>query len=109
MQRAVLLGVALCVHLAAAPAVQAVDYFWQNGVGGAFTEPSNWTPFVPPGVQGPGGAADTVNFDLGTAEAAPYLVSDVSGQNNRLLVRDDSLQLSIFPSYSLASTGGNDP
>ncbi|MGD9636192.1 MAG: hypothetical protein AB7U97_23120, partial [Pirellulales bacterium] len=56
-----------------------------------------------------GGAADTVNFDLGTAEAAPYLVSDVSGQNNRLLVRDDSLQLSIFPSYSLASTGGNDP
>jgi len=109
MQRTRLLWVALCASFAASDAAHAVDYFWQNATGGSFTEPSNWLPFAPPGVQGPGGATDTVNFDLGASDGAPYLITDVSGENDRLLVRNDSIHISVFPSYSLASTGGNDP
>ena len=54
--------------LHAAPAT-AVHYFWTNPLGGAFDEPSHWTPFAPPATQGPGGANDTTNFDLGAGLA----------------------------------------
>jgi T5SS/PEP-CTERM-associated repeat protein len=60
-------------------------------------------------VHGPGGPLDTVNFDLGAATTNPYLVTDVANESSRLLVHNDSVQLSVFPSYSLASTGGASP
>jgi T5SS/PEP-CTERM-associated repeat protein len=87
----------------------AVDYFWQNAVGGAFDEPSNWLPNSPPGMQGPGSAADTVNFDLGAASSSPYLVTNVDGENDQLLVHNDSVHLALFLNYALLNAGGADP
>ncbi|MCI0333104.1 MAG: PEP-CTERM sorting domain-containing protein, partial [Planctomycetes bacterium] len=71
-------------------------------------EPSNWSPFVPPGMQGPGGPLDTVNFDLGTAPSTPYVVTDVGGESDQLIVHNDSVHLSIID-YVLLSTGGTNP
>jgi T5SS/PEP-CTERM-associated repeat protein len=105
----VLVCVVVVATIARASSLWAVDYFWQNPVGGAFDEPSNWSPNSPPGMQGPGGALDTVNFDLGAASSSPYLVTDVDGENDQLLVHNDSVQLSIFLNYSLLNAGGADP
>lgn len=103
----------MCVVLAVAigvgrPAV-AVDYFWTNTNGGAYDEPSHWTPFSPPALQGPGGASDTVNFDLGVPTVTPYFVTDASRENSQLVVHNDSLLFSVFVDYELSSTGGANP
>jgi T5SS/PEP-CTERM-associated repeat protein len=50
-----------------------------------------------------------VNFDLGAAATNPYVVTDVSGQNNQLIVHNDSVELNVFPSYTLLSAGGANP
>lgn len=96
-----LLGLVL---IGARPAA-AVDYFWQSAAGGAFGNAANWLPAAPPG---PGGAADTVNFNLGVAAANRYLVTGVGGQSNRLLVRKDTVQLAVGD-YTLTSAGVASP
>jgi T5SS/PEP-CTERM-associated repeat protein len=101
------LVLAACV-IDAAP-VHAVDYFWNNANGGAYDEPSHWTPFTPPATQGPGGASDTVNFDLGVAVSTPYPVTDLSRENSRLVVHEDAVRMSIFVNYELSSPGGANP
>ena len=94
------LGLAL---IGARPAA-AVDYSWQKTAGGSFAQAANWLPAT----LGPGGAADTVNFNLGVAAANRYLVTGVGGQNNRLLVRKDTVQLAVGD-YTLTSAGGASP
>jgi T5SS/PEP-CTERM-associated repeat protein len=77
-------------------AAHAVDYFWTRTSGGSFTTPQLWDPFpFPTGPFGPGGAGDTVNFDLGTPMASRYTMTGVAGENDRLLVHNDSLTLEI--------------
>lgn len=98
---------AVCVILALVvvyPAC-AVDYFWQPSGGGAFGTAANWLPAAP---AGPGGAADTVNFDLGVAVANRYTVSGVGGQNNRLRVHNDTVRLNVTD-YTLTSAGAAAP
>ena len=73
MSRYISCCVAMMVSIATSDSALAVDYFWTNPVGGAFDEPSNWTPFSPPATQGPGGASDTINFDLGVSSAYAVL------------------------------------
>ncbi|HEX2476092.1 MAG TPA: hypothetical protein VHK01_15180, partial [Lacipirellulaceae bacterium] len=109
MARKWLVCATLVALLGKALPAQAVDYFWQNSSGGSFLEPSNWQPFAPPGTQGPGGANDTVNFDLGVAPSSRYLLTDLSGQNDQLIIHNDSVELSVFPSYTLRSPGGVNP
>jgi T5SS/PEP-CTERM-associated repeat protein len=104
-------GILLCsivVIVIAAPAM-AIDYFWNNPNGGAFDEPSHWTPFSPPATQGPGGASDTVNFDLGVLASTPYSVSDLGRETSQLIVHNDSVLLSIFVNQVLSSAGAADP
>lgn len=98
---------AVCLLLAVAggrPA-KAVDYFWQPSGGGAFGTAANWSPAAP---SGPGGAADTVNFNLGVATANRYTVTGVGGQNSRLLVRNDTVRLNVTD-YTLTSAGAAAP
>lgn len=83
----------------------AVNYFWQTAAGGAYGTAANWTPPAP---AGPGGAADTVNFDLGVTQANRYTVSGVGGQSNRLLVHHDSVRLAVGD-YTLMSAGAAAP
>jgi T5SS/PEP-CTERM-associated repeat protein len=109
MPRRVLVCVTLLASLSGVSPLLAVDYFWQNPVGGAFDEFSNWLPNSPPGIQGPGGPLDTVNFDLGVAPSSRYIVSDFAGESDQLLVHNDSVQFSIFLDYALLSAGGTDP
>jgi T5SS/PEP-CTERM-associated repeat protein len=106
MPRRILVCVTLLASLGTRSAALGVDYFWQNSTGGAFTEFSNWTPMAPPG---PGGSNDTANFDLGVNTSSRYTITDVAGENDQLLVHSDSLELSIFPEYSLLSPGGGNP
>src|SRR5262245_27810963 len=101
-----MLGVTLLASLCTDSTTQAVNYFWQNSVGGAFDEPSNWSPLVP---QGPGGPNDTTHFDRGVDPSNRYVVTDAGRENDRLIVHDDSLELTIFVNHALLSTGGNDP
>lgn len=106
----VLLGcLALTTVLNTSNAARAVDYFWTNSNGGAFDEPSHWTPYSPPVTQGPGGANDTVNFDLGVSSITPYFVTDMGRENSQLIVHNDSLLLSVFVHHELSSTGGANP
>ncbi|MGD9634141.1 MAG: hypothetical protein AB7G28_12315 [Pirellulales bacterium] len=91
--------------LVAARPAAAVDYFWQKTAGGAFGTAANWLPAAP---AGPGGAADTVNFNLGVAAANRYVVTGVAGQNSRLLARKDTLQLNVGD-YTLTSAGVASP
>jgi len=97
----VILGLAL----AGARPAAAISYFWQNAAGGAFGTAANWLPAAP---AGPGGAADTVNFDLGVAQANRYNVSGVGGQSSRLLVHHDTMQMSVGD-YTLTSAGSAAP
>jgi T5SS/PEP-CTERM-associated repeat protein len=103
------LGLGLTLGVLAISPAAAVDYFWTNTNGGAYDEPSNWTPFSPPATQGPGGASDTVNFDLGVSATTPYFVSDMGRENSQLIVHNDSLLLSVFVNHRLSSTGGANP
>lgn len=83
----------------------AVNYYWLNTGGGNFGQSSNWTPFNPIwGLQGPGGASDTVHFDLGTSANNRYLVNNVNGVNDQLLVHNDSVAFEI-DHYMLVSSG----
>jgi hypothetical protein len=69
--------------LAGAVPVRATDYFWISPLGGPFSASPLWTPFNPlAGQLGPGGATDTVNFDLGAPLAIPYDVTGAVGQND---------------------------
>jgi T5SS/PEP-CTERM-associated repeat protein len=109
MLRRMLVSVTLWAALSGASPLLAVDYYWQNSAGGAFDEFSNWLPNSPPGMRGPGGPLDTVNFDLGRSPTSRYVVSGVDGENDQLLVHNDSVQLSVFLDYALLSAGGADP
>jgi len=96
-----LIGVALFAALGWISPARAVDFFWVGpglgGPGGNFRNSNNWT-FTPPPFPldpAPGGANDTVNFDLGRAPENRYTVTNVHGENNRLIVHDDSLTLVV--------------
>jgi T5SS/PEP-CTERM-associated repeat protein len=88
---------------------RATDFFWQSPGGGAFTDSDFWQPFDPITMIGPGGPGDTVNFDLGVPTASRYTVAEVVGENNRLLVHDDSLTLSLSGGYMLLSNTTSEP
>jgi T5SS/PEP-CTERM-associated repeat protein len=101
MPRCNLTRVALLVALGWTSPAQAVDFFWVGpglgGPGGNFRNSNNWT-FTPPPfplVPAPGGASDTANFDLGRTPENRYTVTNVHGENNRLIVHDDSLTLVV--------------
>ncbi|HEX2474063.1 MAG TPA: hypothetical protein VHK01_04930, partial [Lacipirellulaceae bacterium] len=75
-------------------AAWAVDFFWTGpglgGPGGNFRNASNWT-FTPPPFPldpAPGGEGDTANFDLGRVPENRYTVTNVRGENERLVVHD---------------------
>jgi T5SS/PEP-CTERM-associated repeat protein len=86
--------------LVAQQSLHAEDFFWQNPIDGSFQTAANWTPLSPTQM-GPGGAADTVRFNL-AAGMTPYSVSDVAGENDRLVVGEDALTLVISDQgYSL--------
>ena len=76
------------------PCASAVDYWWANHDDGDFRKSVNWTPFNIV-FAGPGDADDFVHFDLGTAPEDRYVVSNVSGENDGLLVHNDSIKLEI--------------
>jgi T5SS/PEP-CTERM-associated repeat protein len=107
--RHILSCLVLVVSLPVAQSVSAVAYFWTNANGGAFDEPSHWTPFAPPATQGPGGAGDTVNFDLGASTSNRYVVTDAGRENSQLIVHNDSVEVTIFIDHELLSTGGANP
>jgi len=100
-------GAAALLLLAVATPAWAVDFFWNNSGGGQFTKPGNWLPAV----GGPGGAGDTVHFDLGIAPTDRYIVTDVGGEkdigreNDRLLIHNDSLSLVVSNDYTLLRPG----
>lgn len=106
MPRRILVPATILTALVATLPAAAVDYYWQENGGGSFAESSNWNPLAP---QGPGGANDTVNFDLATPTSSRYSVTGISGENDRLLVHDDSLTLSLSGSYTLLGTGSANP
>jgi len=89
---------------------RGTDFFWVGAGNGSFVDPARWTPFsiVPP-IIGPGGAGDTVNFDVGVLPGSRYTVASVAGQNNRLLVHNDSLTLALSGNYTLLDTSASDP
>lgn len=63
---------------------------------GLFRVPVFWTPFDPvnlPPSLGPGGADDIVIFDLGRPPTNRYIVSNIHGSNDQLIVEDDTLVL----------------
>ena len=105
--------VTVCVVLFAvlgthSPAPWAADSFWTGpGLGepgGNFRTASNWT-FTPPPfplVPAPGGADDTANFGLGRDPEDRYTVINVRGENDRLVVHDDSLRL-VIPDFNVGS------
>ncbi len=109
MTRRLLLCIVLLTSLRGASPAMAVDYFWTNSSGGAYDEPSHWTPFAPPGTQGPGGPNDTVNFDLGVDASNRYVVTDAGRENDQLIIHNDSVELTIFVNHALLSTGGANP
>jgi T5SS/PEP-CTERM-associated repeat protein len=73
----------------------ATDFFWNRPDGGAFGDPTAWAP-----LGGPGGPGDSVFFDLGSPVVARYIVNEVSGQNDRLAIHKDTLELRVT-NYSL--------
>jgi fibronectin-binding autotransporter adhesin len=94
------------VALACSASARATDYSWNFPGSGTFNNAINWSPFNPGGgALGPGGAGDTVNFDLGFPPVARYTVIGVAGQNNRLLVHNDSLTLQISSGPSAVDYG----
>ncbi|HEX2477215.1 MAG TPA: hypothetical protein VHK01_20840 [Lacipirellulaceae bacterium] len=104
MPRCVLATVIVFAALQCGRAARAVDFFWTGpdlgGPGGNFRNSNNWT-FTPPPFPlsaAPGGEDDTANFDLGRSPASPYTVTGVGGQNDRLIVHDDSLTLVVSDS-----------
>jgi T5SS/PEP-CTERM-associated repeat protein len=109
MRRFFLTWLAVAGWIVQGDSARAVDYFWNNASGGAYDEPSNWAPFAPPATQGPGGAIDTVNFDLGVAPASRYVVTDAGRENSQLIVHNDSVELTIFVRQEFSSAGGGDP
>jgi T5SS/PEP-CTERM-associated repeat protein len=89
---------------------EGVNYF-RIGAGGEFRAPhlwSPWNPLNPAQYQGPGGANDTANFNLGVTPGNRYFLANVHGTNERLLVHNDSLALELSGSYSLAGTSATD-
>ena len=48
----------------AAPAA-GTNFRWTDSDGGSFRTATNWSPHIPSLFEGPGGAGDTVIFDLG--------------------------------------------
>jgi len=88
--------VAAAMALFAASTASATDFFWTGFAGAAFTDPHNWTPYLPLfSTEGPGGPGDTVNFDRGVQPSDRYDVMGVAGENDRLLVHNDWLTLYV--------------
>ncbi len=118
MPRCTLTRVALLVTLGWTSPARAVDFFWVGGLGGGgnFRTAGNWT-FTPPPFPldpAPGGAGDTTNFDLGRDPEDRYTVTNVRGENSRLIVHDDSLTLDIPDSivgvdYRLSNVSESSP
>ncbi|TWU30446.1 PEP-CTERM sorting domain-containing protein [Bythopirellula polymerisocia] len=79
--------------------------FYRTTGGGPFRQASLWSPYFPPTFFGPGNAADVVRFNLGTNPNTPYVMTNVTGENNRLLVGNDSLVLEI-DQYKLTNSAG---
>ncbi|HVT27951.1 MAG TPA: dockerin type I domain-containing protein [Lacipirellulaceae bacterium] len=96
-------GLVVGILFSACARVKAVTYGRKSPGGGPFTLGTAWLPDIPPNLVGPGGAGDDVEFNLGTPSSSPYTVTGVNGQNDRLLVGNDSLQLNIG-TYSLLDT-----
>ncbi|MGE3241276.1 MAG: hypothetical protein AB7I57_09430, partial [Pirellulales bacterium] len=86
---------------------QAVNYNRNTGPG-IFRQASLWSPYFPPTSFGPGGFSDTVKFNLSTNPDTPYTVTNVSGENDRMLVGNDSLVLNV-DQYSLLNNGSGGP
>jgi T5SS/PEP-CTERM-associated repeat protein len=99
------LVLALGVALPSGPAC-ATLYNRTTG-GGAFRQSTLWSPYFPPTFAGPGDADDVVQFNLGTPPGSRYTVTNVEGENNRLLVGNDALTLNI-EQYSLTNFSGTD-
>ena len=104
----ILINVILPAYLSWASPARAVDFFWigpgLGGPGGNFQTSQNWT-FNPPPFPldpAPGGANDSANFDLGRAPENRYTVTNVHGENDRLIVHDDSLTL-VVPDVNIGS------
>lgn len=114
MPRCILKSVALLVALVWTSPARAVDFFWVGpgigGPGGNFRTSGNWSFSPPPFplVPAPGGADDRVNFDLGRSPENRYTVTNVNGQNDQMIVHDDSLRLDIGD-YQLLSTDDDNP
>jgi T5SS/PEP-CTERM-associated repeat protein len=99
----------LVIILACSSAPQlagAITYSRTTGPG-LFRQGSLWGPYFPPGYFGPGDSDDSVQFNLGTAHANAYTVSNVQGENSRLLVGNDTLTLDI-QQYTLTNNSAND-
>ena len=120
MPHRILIRVALFASLDLSSPALAVDFFWTGpdigGPGGNFRQ-SQYRTFTPPPfplVPAPGGADDTVNFDLGLDTEDRYTVTNVRGENSRLIIRDDSLSLDIPDSvvgvdYRLSNVSDTSP
>jgi T5SS/PEP-CTERM-associated repeat protein len=74
---------------------------------GAFRQSTLWSPYFPPTFAGPGDADDVVRFNLGTPPGSRYTVTNVQGENDRLLVGNDALTLNI-EQYSLTNYSGTE-
>jgi T5SS/PEP-CTERM-associated repeat protein len=108
MTRCSLTRVVLLVSLNWSSPALAVDFFWTGpdigGPGGNFRQAQYWT-FTPPPFPldpAPGGAGDTANFDLSRDPENRYTVTNVQGENDRLIVHDDSLTL-VIPDVNIGS------
>ena len=105
-----LAGIVTTTTMFGATQASASDFSWQVSSGGQFTFSPFWSPFDPSNSTfGPGGAGDNVRFNLGAAPASRYTVSGVSGQNNRMLIGNDSVSLVVPDTYVLHDTSTADP
>ena len=86
---------------------QNVDYF-RTVNSGPFRNAALWIPFnpLPPALFGPGGTTDDAHFDLGQSFFEIYLITEVNGINDQLIVEDDAVRLDIEGLYQVASSLG---
>ena len=84
----------------------AQDTFSRVSAGGQFGNASSWSPYNPPFTEGPGGINDDVRFDLGFSPGNRYLIENVFGDNNQLIVENDSVTLELI-GYELHDPGFN--
>ena len=82
------------------------DTFYRVAAGGQFSNASSWAPFNPPFTEGPGGIDDNIRFNLSFSPGNRYSIENVFGDNNQLVVQDDSLMLEVI-GYELHDAGVN--